>query len=65
MQSGALIHLPMAGGVLDQDDFLLDLMYLARRVWYVSEYKSVNRMEISEGDREFMDWVVSGYKETG
>lgn len=58
MDSGKLLRMPDDGTALAQDEWLLQMMLTAWRVWYVHEYKAVRRIEISESDIEFTRWFV-------
>lgn len=61
MPAGTLLHLPEPGGALEQDDFLLERVWLAWRVWYVTAYMSARGLSPSEEDRAFMESILEGY----
>jgi hypothetical protein len=63
MATGELLHLPEAGGAMDQDDHLLAAADVARRVWYIHEYKPANNQSPTDADMEFTNWFLpEGYQ---
>ena len=56
MATGEIRHLPRAGGILDNDDFILTQMRYAWRTYYTWNLDHDKR---ENSDHEFMSWVMS------
>ena len=57
MPAGNLLHLPFSGGVWDQPEGLLELMQLARNVWFIFKYMPDNKIEWKSDHRDFIAQV--------
>ena len=57
MVSGNLLHLPYRGGVWNQPEGLLELMALARNVWFIFKYMPSNDIKWTMDHLDFIAQV--------
>ena len=58
LPSSTLAHLPYSGGVWEQPEELLHLIGIARRAWYVWQYKPANEIKLNIDDADFIAWAL-------
>lgn len=49
---------------MGQNEVFMYLMQIARRIWYIEDFKLAHRMPVTDDDREFMRKVL-GIKRDG
>jgi len=58
LPGSTLAHLPYSGGIWEQPEEVLYLIGIARRAWYVWEYKRTNEVKLTPYDAEFIAWAL-------
>ena len=58
MAAGTMLNMPFEGPVMEQPDFIMRAMMIARRCWVVHAYKPANRIPYDGADFEFTEWFL-------
>lgn len=58
MATGELKHLPQAGGIMEQNETLLDCLYAAWRAWHINAFKPSRQIPITPEDGLFMESIL-------
>ena len=58
LAAGTMLNMPFEGPVMEQPDFIMRAMTVARKCWVVHAYKPANRIPYDGADFEFTEWFL-------
>lgn len=58
MGTGYYRWLPETGGILAQNDWLMECLQTAWYTWYINAYKPTHQIPITPEDSNFMNWLI-------
>lgn len=57
MQNGRIERFPEPGGAMEQNEFLLTMMRIAWRIWFIIDFMPANGLSPNKDDTELLAWA--------